>query len=224
MRMFERSEMKFAVIGLGLFGKKLARELAEHGHQVLAVDQEEEPVSAVQDDVSKAIIGDVKQEGLLDELITEDFDGVIVTMATDLEASLLSVLNAREIGVDRVIAKSGGPEHTTILRRLGLAQDDIISPEEDVAEQLAEEIGDPNIHEYFEFQNGHGIVEMTVPDFFVGETLRDLNLREEHGIQVIGVRKGGASHIDYVPSPVEPFEAEDIVWITGPEEELHELS
>lgn len=214
--------MKFAVVGLGLFGKKLARELARMDHQVLAIDRDEEPISALQDEVKKAVIGDVKQEGLLDELITEDFDAVIVTMATDLEANLLSVLHAREIGVETVIAKSNGPEHTTILKRLGI--ENIISPEEDVAEQLAEKIGNPKVHEYMQFHNGHSIAEMTVPDDFVGQTLKELNLRDEHDIQVIGVQRGGSSEIDYVPSPTKPFEEGDVVWVTGPEETLHEFA
>lgn len=220
--MFDGSTMKFAVIGLGLFGKKLARELAELGHEVLAIDLDEDPVSAVQDDVNKAVIGDVTQEGLLDELITDDFEAVIVTMATDLEASLLSVLHAKEIGVDKIIAKSNGPEHTTILRRLGINH--IISPEEDVAEQLAEEIGNPRVHEYLEFRNGHSILEMTVPSFFVGESLHDLNLRDEYEVQVIGVQRDGTGDVDYVPSPSQPFEADDVIWVTGPKDTLDELS
>jgi len=216
------NSMKFAVVGLGLFGKRLAIELAELGHEVLAIDHDEDPVSTVQDTVNKAVIGDVTQEGLLQELITEDFEAVIVTMATNLEASLLSVLHARAIGVENVIAKSKGPEHTTILRRLNI--DHIISPEEDVAEKLAEEIGNPRVHEYLQFRQGQTLLEMTVPDFFLDQTLRDLNLRDEHSVQVIGVQKNGRREIDYVPSPTRPFEEGDVVWLTGPEEKLNEIS
>lgn len=214
--------MKFAVIGLGLFGKRLAIELAEMDHEVIAIDEDEKPVSEVQNTVNKAVIGDVTQEGLLDELITKDFDAVIVTMATNLESSLLSVLSAREIGVENVIAKSNGPKHSTILRRLGINH--VISPEEDVAEQLAEEIGNPKVHEYLQFRNGHRILEMSVPDFFVGKTLRELNLRDQYEIQVIGIQKKGDVEIDYVPSPTEPFDEEDTVWLTGPEGQLEAIS
>jgi trk system potassium uptake protein TrkA len=214
--------MKFAVIGLGLFGKRLARELAGLDHQVLAIDRDDEPVSAVKDDVNKAVIADVKQEGILEELLTDDFYAVVVTMASDLEASLLSVLQSKEIGIERIIAKSNGPKHSTILRRLGISH--IISPEEDVAEQLAEEIGNPKVHEYLEFRDGHSILEMTVPDFFVGETLNTLDLRDQHDVQVIGVQKKGRGEVDYVPSPNDAFEAEDVVWITGPKETLEEFS
>lgn len=222
--MFDRSgsTMKFGVIGLGLFGKKLARKLAEMDHEVLAVDQDEEAVTAVRDDVDKAVIGDVKQEGLLEELLTEDFDAVISTMATSLEASLLTVLHSKQLGVERIIAKSNGPEHSLILRRLGI--DEIISPEEDVAEQLAEQIGNPRVQDYFKLREGHTLIEMVVPESFVGESLRDLELREEYGVQVIGVQKNGRGPFDYVPSPNEPFESDDIISVTGPNEVLEELS
>lgn len=214
--------MKFVVIGLGLFGTRLASRLAEMGHQVLAIDREEEPIAVLQDEVNRAVIGNVKQEGFLEELITDDVDAVFVTMATDLEASLLSVLQAKEIGVETVIAKSNGPKHTTILRRLDI--ENIISPEEDVADQLAEKIGNPRVHEYLQFDNDHSIAEMTVPDFFVGNSLKELNLRDEYEVQVIGVQKNGRGPIDYVPSPNESFEADDVVWMTGPENILQELS
>ncbi len=220
--MFGTSSMKFVVVGLGLFGKRLASKLAEMGHQVLAIDREEEPVSRLQDKVDKAVIGDVKQEGFLEEMITDEVDALFVTMAADLEASLLSVLQAKEIGVNHVIAKSNGPKHTTILRRLDIQH--IISPEEDVAEQLAEEVGNPRIHEYIQLQEDHSIVEMTVPDSFVGKSLKELDLRNEHKIQVIGVQKNVEGRIDYVPSPTEPFEPEDVVWMTGPDDALQELS
>lgn len=220
--MFDRTEMKFMVVGLGLFGKKLARELSGLGHQVLAIDIDDAAVSAVQDDVKKAVIGDVTQTGLLEELLTEDFDAVIVTLATNIEASLMAVMQAKEIGVDTIIAKSGSPQHTKILKRVGVGS--IISPEEDIAEQLAKKLGKTNVHEYLEFRNGHSLLEMVVPDFFVGESLKDLNLREDHQVQVIAVQRGGTGDMNYVPSPTEPFREDDVVWVTGPKEELEDLA
>lgn len=214
--------MKFAVVGLGLFGKKLALELARMDHQVLAIDRDEEPVSVVQNEVNKAVIGDASKDDLLSELITPDFDALIVTLASNLEASLLTVLHAKEIGVERIIAKSNGPEHTTILKRLGI--DEIIMPEEDVATQLAETVGNPNVLDFLQLQEDHGMMECKVPDQFVGRSLRDLNLREEHGIQVIGVQTNGTGDVDFVPSPNVPFESDDVVWMTGPDDALAEFS
>lgn len=219
--MFSDSK-KFAVVGLGLFGKKLARELSDLGHEVLAIDLDEEPVNALKDEVNKAVIADVKQEGILEEMITEDFEAVVVTMATDLEANLISVLHAREIGVDQVIAKSSGPDHTTILKRLSIHN--IISPEEDVAAQLAEKIGNPSLEEYMEFEDGHSVAEMIVPDFFVGNTLKDLDLRNEYQVQVLGVQPGGMGEVNYVPSPNRTFKDKDQIWISGPREKLQELA
>jgi len=220
--MFQENDGKFAVIGLGLFGRRLALELSHMGHQVLAIDEAEEPVSVVRDHVNKAIIADVRREQVFDEFITDDFDAVIVTMATNLEASLLSVLKAREKGVNNIIAKSKGEDHTTILRRLNV--DDIIMPEEDAADRIAEKIGNPNVHDYLQLRGNHTLMEMVVPDFFVGQTLRDLNLRESQRIQVIGVQKGGTGPIDYVPAPDEPFSDVDVIWVTGPEDVLREFS
>lgn len=213
---------KFGVIGLGFFGRQLAKDLSAMGHQVLAIDHSEEAVAEVQDLVDKAIIGDVTQPNLFEELFTGDFEAVAVTMATNLEASLLSVLHAHEQGVEYVIAKSSGPEHTTILKRLGV--DQIVVPEEDMANRLAREMGNPNVNEYLQLDSDHSLMEIAVPDGFVDKSLRDMNLREEYELQVIGIRVGGFGKIDYVPDPNRPFEAGDEVVITGPEEKLLELT
>lgn len=220
--MFNQDTMKFAVVGLGLFGKKLALELARMGHQVLAIDRDEEPISVVQNEVNKAVIGDASREELLEELVTPDFDALIITLATNLEASLLIVLHAKKIGVERIIAKSNGPEHTTILRRLGT--DEIIMPEEDVASQLAETIGKPRVLDYLELEDGYNMIECLVPDDFIGQTLRNLNLRKEYGVQVIGVQKDGSGKVNFVPSANVAFGEDDVLWMTGPEEILSELS
>ncbi len=145
-----------------------------------------------------------------------------VTLATSLDASLLSVLHTREIVVDRIIAKSKGPDHTTILKRMGVQE--IISPEEDVAEQLAREIGNPKILEHLQLKDGHGIVEMFVPEFFCGKSLKELQLRQEYGIQVLGVKKAKDSEADFVSAPDEPFDENDVVWITGPRDTLNDIS
>lgn len=220
--MFGSSSMKFAVVGLGLFGKRLARELASLDHQVLAIDRDEAPVSEVQDVVNKAVVANVKQDGLMEELVTSDFEAVIVTMATDLEANLLSVLQAQEIDVDTIIAKSHGPKHTTILKSIGVNR--IISPEEDVAKQVAEQIGNPDIDEYLQFDGDHGLVKMAVPEFFVGQELKDLNLRNEYGAQIIGIRYSGSEAVDYVPDPSHTFNQSDVVWVTGPKDKLETLA
>lgn len=213
---------KYAVVGLGFFGRKLAKELAAMGHQILAIDNSEDAVAEVQDHVDKAIIGDVTQPNLFSELLTEDFEAIIVTMATNLEASLLSVLHARENGISHVIAKSSGSQHTTILRRLGV--DEIIMPEEDIASRLARQIGNPRVHEYMNLEGDHSLMEVAVPEKFVGKSLTELNLRDEYNLQVIGVKRKNETSMNYVPSPNVPFEEGDEVMITGPEDQLKELS
>lgn len=213
--------MKFAVIGLGLFGKRIAKDLAEMGHDVLAIDRDEQPVDQLKDKVNKAIIGDVTQEGLIEELITENMDVVIVTMATDIEGSLISVLNCKEIGVGRVVAKSNGYEHTKILEKLGI--DKIINPEEDVADQLAKSLGNPKVQEYLQLGEDYSLREIEVPETFVGKTLQELDVRSEHKVQVIGIQRHGTGNFDYVPSPTEPFHEDDIVCLTGPDDKLDAL-
>jgi len=212
--------MKFCVIGLGLFGQRLARELAEMGHEVLAIDNREEHLTEIRDIVTRALVADATREDVLDEFLTADFDACAITIGTSIEDSLLTALHVKEIGVGQIHVKSNRPEHTKILRKLGISR--IIMPEENAAERLAIQIGKPDIYDYFKIKGDFGLLDITVPEEFVGKNLRELKLRQKENIQVVGLQKPGEPGMSPVPSPDYSFRDGDRIILVGAESRIDE--
>ena len=214
--------MKFCVIGLGLFGQRLARELAEMNHEVLAIDNREERLTEIRDIVTRALVADATHEDVLEQFLTDDFDACAITIGTSIEDSLLTALHVKEIGIDHIHVKSNRPEHTKILRKLGISQ--IIMPEENAAERLAIQIGNPDIYDYLKITGNFGLVEITVPERFVGNTLKELKLRQEENIQVVGLQKPTDLRMSPVPSPNYTFEEEDRVILVGTQHRINQYA
>ncbi|HQB65384.1 MAG TPA: TrkA family potassium uptake protein, partial [Fibrobacteraceae bacterium] len=148
-------------------------------------------------------------------------DSVVVCIGEDLEASLLTVLNLKELGVKHIIAKSSSPAHTVILEKLGVS--DIFHPERDMAISLAERMNRPNMLDYLPFMEGFSIIELACPEKFIGKTLKDLSLTKKYGVQVIAIRDPLETEpklgnlADYV------LQERDVLFIIGPNKVLDKI-
>lgn len=178
---------KFAVLGLGHFGMNLSLSLTNMGAEVLAVDNKEEHVENLRDKVSHAVIANVKDQAALRGLGLEDMDAVIVAIGEDFESSILATANLQEIGVKRIINRVVSPIHEKLLKLMTV--DDLILPEADAAQQLANKLIRKGVLEYFELSSQFSIVEIQVPEEFIGKTLGQLDLRKNYNINLITVIK-----------------------------------
>ena len=212
---------QFVVIGLGNTGYFLARHLTALGHDVMVVDPSPEKIQDISNQVAQAVVADGTRKKQLQSLPLSKVDSVICCIGEDLQASLLTVLNLKELGVKHIIAKSSSPAHTIILEKLGVA--DIFHPERDMAISLAERLNRPNMLDYLPFMEGFSIVEIACPDAFLGKTLKDLSLTHKYGIQVIAIRdplertpKIG-NIADYV------LKENDVLFLMGPNDALDDF-
>ncbi|MCQ2060015.1 MAG: TrkA family potassium uptake protein [Fibrobacter sp.] len=209
---------QFVVIGLGNTGYFLARHLTALGHDVMVIDPSPEKIQDISSSVSQAVVADGTRKKQLQALPLSKVDAVICCIGEDLEASLLTILNLKELGVKNIIAKSSSPEHTIILEKLGV--EDIFHPERDMAVSLAERLNRPNMLDYLPFMEGFSIVEIVCPKDFIGKTLKELSLTHKYGVQVIAIR-----------DPLEPtpkigniadyvLQEQDVLFLIGPNEAL----
>ena len=152
-----------AVLGLGKYGTSLVRTLYEMGADVLAVDKDEALVNEIADHCSAAVCADVSNEEALISLGLKDMDIVVVAMAQNLEASILAVAVAKDLGVPYIVAKSSSERMSTIL--------------------FSE-----TVHDYFQLGNSLGMIEMVPLEDWVGKTLTELNLRYTENINVVARR------------------------------------
>lgn len=185
------------VIGLGQFGSHLARTLARMECEVLAIDSDERAVNEVRDDVQKAVITDVRNLDALRSTITPHVDEVIVSLGESMEASILCTLHLAKIGVARIRAKASTRDHAAILRAVGAT--DVIFPERETAERMAHRIMNPDMLDYLPLSADYRVVELAVPDAFVGQSLAGLHLRKRYEVMAIAIKTPDAGQIEFLP-------------------------
>lgn len=177
---------QYVVIGLGNFGFSAAVSLAARGNEVLVIDSNAKRIEKIKDFVTEAIIADAKEKDVLKEFIQPEVDAVIVNLGDTIESSALATLYLKELGVKHIVVKAVEEIHGTILSKIGA--NEIINPEKDSAERLAEKLTSPNIIENIPLMPEYSIVEIAVPDRFAGKSLKELQLRKKYNIEVIAVK------------------------------------
>lgn len=183
----------YFVIGLGLFGAETARKLCELGCEVLAMDVRENLVQQVANYVTHAVTGDGRDKDVLRALGAGNFDCAIVAIGDDLAASVLTVMNLKELGVPYVVCKAHDETHRRVLEKLGV--DRVVIPECEFAGKLARSLSSHNVLDYIELSPDYGILEIPAPKVWVGKTLKDLNVRAQIGVNIIAVGNGTTTNV-----------------------------
>jgi len=214
--------MKFAVIGLGSFGSNIAKTLYEKGNEVLAVDGSKEKIEEVKTYVSHAVSMDAADKENLQALGIQEMDVVIVSLGPEMEASILTVLYLHEMGTNRIVAKALTEDHAKILEAVGATE--VIYPEKDMAVKTALKLSCPNVLEYLPLVSGSGIQEIAPPEKFIGKTLKDLDLRNKYGIQVIAIKELIPEKTTFVPRSDFLLKDSDILVIMGEEKALEKIN
>ncbi len=205
-------KQSFAVLGLGSFGQSVAKTLYSLGHEVLAIDGNEETVQAISDSVTHAIEGDCRDENVLRAVGIRNFDIVVVAIGQDLEASILITTILKELGVPYVVAKAHSLMHSRILKKVGA--DKVVFPELDMGVRVA----NVNVVDLLSLSDGYSIVEVNCPESWVGKSMIALDIRARYGINVLAVRDG--DEIDVSPDPNRIFTKEDVVIVIGANDDM----
>lgn len=187
----------YAVFGLGRYGLAVARELIENGAEVIAVDLDEAVVNSVAGELPICKCSDITDSEVIAQLGISNVDVVIVAMANNLEASVMTVTLCKELGVKTVIAKCANEIHQKILTRVGA--DQVVFPENESGVRLAKNLISSGFVDMLSLSENVSVVEMDVRDEWIGQNLIELNLRKNYSINVIAVRKGEVVSVDIDP-------------------------
>ena len=188
----------------------------------MVIDSHPEKIQDIASMVSQAVVADSTRKKQLASIPSlTKADSVIVCIGQDLEASLLTILNLKELGVKHIIAKSSSAAHTSILEKLGVT--DIFHPERDAAISLAERLNRPNMVDFLPFMEGYSIVELVCPKIFIGKTLKALSLTHKYGVQVIAIRdpQEPTPKIGNIADVI--LQEDDVLFLIGPNEALDKL-
>ncbi len=183
----------YVVIGLGRFGTEIASRLYEYGEEVMAIDLDDRLVDRIADRVTRSVAADARDRDVLANLGVGNFDRAVVAVGSDLGASSLITMNLKSLNVPYVICKAQDDTHRAILEKLGA--DRVIIPEREAADKLALGLTHTGVMEYIELSEEFGIVELEPRSWWVGKTIRSLELRSQYGINVIALRKNGTLSI-----------------------------
>ncbi|MEG2075932.1 MAG: TrkA family potassium uptake protein [Victivallaceae bacterium] len=206
----------YAVFGLGVFGMTLATELSAAGNKVVAVDKSRDRINEIKDKVAEAIVADVSNPDVVKELDVKKFDAIIIGMSNHFEDMILTLALVKQEGAGRVIVKSQLALQRRILLRLGA--DEIIQPDQDVAERLSRRLTMSNISDIFEFK-GSSIAEVKVPASMAGKSIRQLDLRNRSSITVLLLKKPG-SKVETIWNPDVVLEEGDQLTVIGSEQKI----
>ena len=176
------------VIGLGNFGRTVATELQRFGNHVIGIDLSEGRVSALADTLSQAMIVDARDETALREAGLGECEIGVVAIGEELEASILSTMNLKLIGVPTVWAKATTKTHHRILSKLGV--DRIIHPEVEVGRHIAQVLHNPLVRDYVSLGNGFHVVNFRIPESLEGKALAELPHGGRLNLRCIGVMRG----------------------------------
>ena len=188
------------LIGLGRFGKLVATQLNQLGHEVLAVDNIEERVNESLDIVTNAQIGDSTNPEFLDSLGIENFDVCIVTICDDFQSSLETTSLLKELGAKFVVARAERDVQEKFLLRNGA--DEVVYPEKQAARWTAIRYTADHILDYIRIDETKAIFEVTIPENWYGLTVAELDIRKKHNINIMGIKTGGKLDINITPDTV----------------------
>ena len=202
---------QFVIIGLGIFGSSVATELYKMGHEVLAVDNRMDVVEDIADRVTHAVCADATDEAELRALGIENFDVAVVSIGTDLQASILATMLCKEMGVKYVLTKASSDMHAKVLQRVGA--DKIVFPEREMGERVAYNLVSTSILDFIELSPDYSMMEMRPKPEWVGKTLKELNLRARERINVVAVRSG--EDVNAMPDMNTRIGANDVMLVVA---------
>ncbi|HJB78739.1 MAG TPA: TrkA family potassium uptake protein [Candidatus Nosocomiicoccus stercorigallinarum] len=207
---------EFAVIGLGRFGSSIIKELRELNVNVLAIDKDEAIINDYKDMVTEAVIGNTMDENVLKSVGITNFDHVIVAIGENIQASILTTLILKDLGVEKVTVKAQNDYHGRVLEKIGA--DAVIHPERDIGRLLAHRLVSTHTLDILEISDDHSIVEFKAIDDFTDKTLEQLDFRNEFGVSVLAIKRH--EHIIVSPDANTKILEDDILILIASDQDL----
>lgn len=206
------------VIGLGIFGFNVVKELYKSGLEVIAIDKRKEAVQQARDFSSKAVLADGTDKEIMEAIGMREDDTVIISFGEDLAASTLITLHLKQLKVKKIIVKVPNEEHKLILEKVGAT--DVIIPEKEMANKVVKGLISPNVLDFIPLADGYMICEIAPPDAFIGKNFSDLQLRAKYRVDVIAIRDVLTDKILMLPKATFVIKDSDVLVVIGKEKDI----
>ena len=226
---------RVAVVGLGRFGMALARELAAHAVQVIAIDRSPQLVQEIKDAVDIAVRLDATDARALESQDISKVDVCVIAIGEHFESALLTTVLAKKLGVPRIVCRAQTEFHAEIFRQIGCHE--VSQPETEAGKHLAHKLINPRLHDVIMLADGFALIELPAPAPFWGKSLEDLALRRRHQVNLVAIKRphpddtteeGETSKprlsILSAPGADDLIQKNDVLVLVGPDEALARLA
>lgn len=204
------------IIGLGRFGRHMAKKFSEQNNDVMAIDINEERINNVLSVVTNALIGDATNEQFMETIGVRDFDLCVVAIGDNFQSSLETTALLKDLGAKFILARASRDVHAKFLLRNGA--DDVIYTEKETAERLAVKYGSDNIFNYIELNDEYSIYEIAVPSSWLNKSILKVNVRSKYGISILATKQG--KNVFPLPKPEHVFTDSESLMILGKNEDV----
>ena len=212
-------DKQYLVIGCGRFGSSVAKKMCQLGNEVMVIDKDEDSINNIAELVTHTAIVDVTEERDLKSIGLGNFDVVIVAISSDIRASIMATVMAKEMGVPKVVCKAKDELQAKVLYKIGA--DKVVFPERDMGIRLAYNLASENILDQINLDPEYSIMEIVTPQNWVGNTIIELNLRAKYDITVLAVKT--QSGLKVMPSPNYKMQEKNILIIIGNTDKISDI-
>lgn len=209
----------FLVIGMGRFGQYLCRELSKLGNEIMIVDEDEERLETCMSLVTSAKIGDCTKQEVLRELGIGNFDTCFVCIGTNFQSSLEITSLLKETGARWVVSRASTDVQAKFLLRNGA--DEVVYPERDIAEKVAKKCSANHVFDFVDLPGEYGIYEILPKKDWIGRTIRDVNVRVNYNVSILGIRSDDGTML--MPGADYVFRPEDHMLVLGSDVDLNKF-
>lgn len=213
------SKREFVILGAGEFGTNVAKTLANSGATVMVVDKDEKQLEKIANSVTHSICADATDPEAMKQLGIRNYDGAIVGIGHNLETSVLITMQLKEMGVPFIMVKASTEIEGRILSRVGA--DKVLFPDREMGIRIGNEIMNGNYFEAIELSEEYSIVDMAVPNSWIGKSLQEINIRSRFGVNVIGIR--GREETNINPNADHQLTEDEILIVLGHNSDIQKL-
>ena len=209
------AKKSFAVIGLGQFGISVVEELVGNGMDVIAIDSEEEAVKKISNLLPTVAVANATDKESLEELGIKDVDAAIVAFGSHIEASIITTVILKELGVKSIIVRVDDTYYQSILKKLGATE--VIMPQKAAGIALANRLGNEDFKDFYKLDDRYSVVSIVINTAFVPQQLKDLGSKDKYGVNVVLINRNGRS---FVPGGNDSILPDDTVFVVGGTKEI----
>lgn len=211
---------RVVVLGLGIFGYNIVKNLFEAGIDVIAIDKNKDAVQQARDCSTKAIVADGVDKAVMDAIGIREDDVVILSFGEDLAASTLATLHLKQMKIKNIIVKAPNEEHKLVLEKVGATE--VIIPEKEMAIKVAKSFISPNMLDYIPISSEYMICEIAPSKQFIGKSLRDVHMRSKHHVDVIAIRDTLTDRV-FMAQPDYLMKDSDVLIVIGKSDDIDKL-